>query len=425
MHSCRMPATLLAGAAAFLFSSTLFAQTLATGDSRNITRPPEYPAVCQVLYAQFSSSQVLSPPSSSSDDTQRLAQALTNCAGTGESVVLKPTSTSDAFFAGALTVNGEGLVVGAGVTLYGSNYGGSQFISVKGNDASIMGPGTIDGRANSGESGTPRLINAKHITNFNVYNVTLKNACKMHLYMEDGDDVTVWGLTVLTPANTKNTDGVDIDSLSDVTVTRSFINDGDDGIVVKTNSAPASDITVKGNMLFGTHGLSIGSQTMYGVTNVLWENNIVFGTDLYGIVSSDNNGIRIKSDPTCGGPVTQVSYFNTLFIGVEHLLDFDTDYGTCSNNGQTPQIPQYTDILVDNLLSAGSPSGAYSQFEGHDASTLLQIYLAHIHLDSTTQYDKVTGLNESQYSNVYLDDSNIVPSGPGVTTYNFRMPPLF
>lgn len=417
----RRYAALLAGGAALLFSSTLFAQTLATGDSRDVTNPPQYPAVCQTLYAQFSSSQSTSPPTT--DDTTRLKAALTACEGTGESVLLEPTSTSDAFYAGALTLSGEGLVVDSGVTLFGNNYGSSQFISVTGNDASIMGPGTIDGRANAGESGTPRLINAKHITNFNVYNVTLKNSCKMHLYMEGGSDVTVWGLTVLTPANTKNTDGVDIDSLSNVTVTHSSINDGDDGIVVKTNSAPASNITVSHDMLYGTHGLSIGSQTMWGVSNVLWEHNIVYGTDQFGIESTDNNGIRIKSDPTCGGPVTQVTYFNTQFIGVKHLLDFNTDYGTCSNNGDPTQIPVYTDIVVDNLTSINSPSGAYSEFEGHDASNLLQIYLAQVQLDTTVQYDKVTGEYESQDSNVYLDHSNIVPSGPGVATYSFKMPP--
>ena len=78
------------------------------------------------------------------------------------------------------------LVVARGVTLFGNNYGTSQFISVTGNNAAIMGPGTIDGRADLPISGTPRLINAKHITNFTAYNVTLTHSGKMHLYMEDG-----------------------------------------------------------------------------------------------------------------------------------------------------------------------------------------------------------------------------------------------
>lgn len=411
MNSFRLPATFIAGAATLTLSCAVFAQTLATGDSRNVTHPPQYPAVCQTLSAQFSSSQRTTPPAT--DDTARLQDALAACVGQG-SVVLMPTSTSDAFYSGALSVNGEGLVVASGATLFGNNYGTKQFISVTGDNASIMGPGVIDGRADLPHSGTPRLINAKRITNFNVYNVTLENAGKMHLYMEDGENVTVWGLTVLTPANTKNTDGVDIDSLSNVTVTHSSINDGDDGIVVKTNSAPAYNITVSHNVLYGTHGLSIGSQTMYGVTNVLWAHNIVYGTDQFGIVSSDNNGIRIKTSPDCGGPVDTVTFLDTQLIGVKHLMYFRTDY-SCSA-GDNATIPVYTNILVDQLTATNSQSGAYSEFQGYDADHILQLYLAKVNLDSLAQQN-------TQYSNVGLDHSNIVPSGPFVTTYYFTAPP--
>jgi polygalacturonase len=294
--------------AAYTFAASgLAAQTVATGDPRHVEEPT-YPAVCMTLQAQFSSSQRATPPLSSDDDTARIQSALNSCAGSGQSVVLAATNASDAFYSGALSVNGEVLVVSSGATLFGNNYGSSQFISATGNNAGFMGPGTIDGWADLPHSGTPRLINAKHLADFTVYNITLTNAGKMHLYMESGSNVTVWGLTVHTPANTKNTDGVDVDSLSNVTVTHSVINDGDDGIVVKTNSAPAANITVSHNQLYGTHGLSIGSQTMYGVTNVLWDHNTVYGTDQFGIVSSDNNGIRIKSSPSCGGPVQQVSF---------------------------------------------------------------------------------------------------------------------
>ncbi len=407
------PRVLIAGLLAVLCASTLSAQSLATGDPRTIVEPT-YPAVCMVLQAQFSSSQRATPPASADDDTARLTSALGSCAGTGQSVVLLRTNTNDAFYTGALKVNGEALVVARGVTLFGDNYGTSQFISATGNNAAIMGPGTIDGRADLPITGTPRLINAKHITNFTVYNVTLTHAGKMHLYMEDGSDVTVWRLTVATPANTKNTDGVDIDSLSDVTVAYSSIEDGDDGIVVKTNSAPAFNITVRDNVLFGTHGLSIGSQTMYGVTNVLWKDNVVFGTDKFGNVSTDNNGIRIKTSPSCGGLVQQVTYRDTLLIGVKHLMYFATDYSCSTANNAT--TPQYQDIVVDGLLSANSQSGAYSEFEGYDQNHILGFYLAYVFLDSTTQQN-------TQYANVGLDFSDIVPTGTGVTTFNFFIPP--
>lgn len=414
MHLNIYPRFLGAGILATLFAPTLAAQMLATGDPRNVSEPV-YPAVCMTLQAQFSSSMRTTPPASVYDDSARLQGALNSCAGTGQSVVLMPTNASDAFFSGALKVSGEVLVVAGGATLFGNNYGTSQFLSASGNNAGIMGPGTIDGRADLPHSGTPRLINAKKITNFTVYSVTLTQAGKMHLYMENGSNVTVWGLTVATPANTKNTDGVDIDSLSNVTVAHSSIEDGDDGIVVKTNSAAAFNITVKDNLLYGTHGLSIGNQTMYGVTNVLWDHNTVFGTDKFGNVASDNNGIRIKTSPSCGGLVKQVTYRNIQLIGVKHLMYFRTDYSCSTANNAS--IPEYQDIVVDGLTAAHSESGTYSEFEGYDASHVLDLYLAHVHVDSTTQ-------QKTQYANVGLDNSNITPSGTGVTTFDFSVSDL-
>jgi polygalacturonase len=388
-------------------TSTALAQVLATGDPRPFI-PPHYPLPCTIVHAQFTTAQRATPPTT--DDTARLQDALTSCAGTGHSVVLLPSGANNAFYTGALTVNGEALVVGYGVTLFGNNYGTSQFISATGTNAGIFGPGTIDGRGDL-ISGTPRLINVKHFQNFTAAYVTLEHAAKMHLYIEAGSDVNVFGITIATPANTKNTDGIDLDSLSDATVFGSSIEDGDDGVAIKTNSGPASNITVFGNRFYGTHGMSIGSQTMYGITNVLWEDNAVFGTDQWGNVSTDNNGLRIKSDYTCGGPVNQVTYRNTLLNGVKHLLIFNTYYGSCSG---TPGIPVYQNIVVDGVRAINSQSGAYSEFEGYNAANPLELYLANVDLDVTAQ-------QSSQYAIVGLDNSNITPAGPAVTTFDFHL----
>lgn len=401
--------TLFAAAALTLVAMTspLGAQILATGDTRPL-QAPQYPAVCQAVAAQFDDSLRSSPPIS--DDTSRLQAALTACANTGQSVELAASGSNDAFYSGALKMNGEALVVDAGVTLYGANGYSGQLISVTGANAGIYGPGTIDGRGDL-ISGTPRLVNVKHITNFVAAWITLTHAAKMHLYVEGGDGFTAWYMRVRTPANTKNTDGIDIDSLTNATVIGSVIEDGDDGVVVKTNSGPASNITVRNNQFYGTHGMSIGSQTMYGVTNVLWENNVMFGTDEWGNLATDDNGIRIKSDPTCGGLVNQVTYRNTTLIGIKHLLEFNTHYGACSGFAGTPV---YQNILVDHVVATQSIAGAYSEFNGFSVTAPLEVYLAHAHLDVNDQ-------QHSQYAIVGLDDSTITPSGPGVTTFPFTI----
>jgi polygalacturonase len=317
---------------------------------------------------------------------------------------------SNAFFSGTLAVNGEALVLASGVTLYGNNSYSGELLTVSGTDPAIMGPGAIDGRGDL-ISGTPRLINSLNAEHLTVYNVTLEHSGKEHLYVQGGSDFTAWKVTIATPANTANTDGIDIDSLTNATVFGSSIEDGDDGVAIKTNSAAASNITIRNNEFYGTHGMSIGSQTMYGVTNVLWEDNQVYGTDKFGNVSSDNNGINIKSDIECGGPVKQVTYRRTRLIGVKHLLIFNTNYGSCTG---TEGVPYYQDIFVDGAYATSSQSGAYSEFNGYDAANPLGLYLANVNLDSSAQ-------ENSQYANVGLDNSNITPSGPGVTTFPFTL----
>ena len=135
------------------------------------------------------------------------------------------------------------------------------------------------------------------MNSFTVYDVNLVNAPIFHLYFKGGNGFTVWGVRIKTPATARNTDGIDPDSATNVTINDSYIQDGDDGIAIKASSAAACNMTIENSHFYGTHGISIGSETQNGVTNILIENNTVSGTDSSGNVSSDNNGLRIKTTP--------------------------------------------------------------------------------------------------------------------------------
>ena len=397
-------ATLLA------FAATAIGQTLATGDSRSVSQPG-YPAVCETLTAQFSTSQRSSPPSS--DDTSRLQSALNSCAGTGKSVVLAASGSNNAFYSDKITVNGEGLVVNSGVTLEGNNSYSSQseLVLVEGTNSFIGGPGTIDGRGDI-ISGTPRLVQTTNANNFICYNVTLQNAAHPNLYIQGGNGATVWNTTINTSPTKANADGIDIDSITNVTVNDSNITAGDDGIAVKTNAAAASNITVENTNVYGTHGLSIGSQTFDGVTNVLFKNNYVYGKSSGGTASTDANAINIKTDIDCGGLVQKVYYENTCIRYAKHLIVVNANYGSCSGSSGTPK---FENIVINGAKSENSVSGSYERLEGYNSSNLAQIYVANISLDSNTQ-------SSDQDATVDLDNVNgFLPSGTNVTTSSFTL----
>jgi polygalacturonase len=396
-------------AAILLLAVTAGAQTVATGDSRSVSQP-SFPSVCETLSAQFTTSQRSSPPSS--DDTSRVQAALTSCKGTGKSVVLAASGSNNAFYTSEITVSGEGLVVNSGVTLEGNNsYSSkSELVLVEGTNSFIGGPGSIDGRGDI-ISGTPRLVQTSSANNFVIYDVTLEQAKHPNLYIQGGNGATVWAVTIRTPATRANADGIDIDSITNVTVNDSSVEAGDDGIAVKTNASAASNITVENSQFYGTHGLSVGSQTFDGVTNVLFKNNYVYGKDLLGNVSADANGLNIKTDSECGGVVKEVTYENNCLYGVKHLIIVNAYYGSCSGTSGTPQ---FEDILVNGVKSEASISGGYSTFYGYGSNDLAQVYLANVSLDITKQ-------SSDEYAKVYLDNSNITPSGTDVTTSTFSI----
>jgi polygalacturonase len=428
------------------------AVSLATGDSRLVSQP-SIPSACTTLSAQLATSneQFSSADESTPPDTARIQSALNSCSGTGKAVVLAPSGSDNAFLSGPLSLPASvDLVVDTGTTLYASrnpasyqvsgqatcgtvassDNGCKPFINVTGSNAAIMGTqgssgaqGEIDGRGDQdilGTSGTwwalantansdgekqnnPRLIESDGYNNLTLYDIDLVNAPFFHVYFQSGNGLTVWGVRIKTPATARNTDGIDPDSSTNVTVNDSYVQDGDDGIAIKTNSSAASDMTIENSHFYGTHGISIGSQTQYGVTNILVENDTVSGTDSSGNVSSDNNGIRIKTSSSEGGKVSDVTYENICDTGVKHNLEFNPFYS--SGNGST--TPDFTGIVVDGFESVDSASSAQSVLEGYNSSNPLGLTLENVKLDATS--------STAEYANISTYDTNFTPSGTGVT----------
>jgi len=431
------------------------ASGLATGDSRQVTEPRRPSVTCRTVTAQlsvsgrtFDTATEKNPP-----DTAPLQAALDACSRSGSAPVaveLKASGSHNAFLTGPLTVHqGEVLLIDSGVTLYGSRNPASYqaqskptcgtlsaaeggcvpLISVAGAHAGIEGirsphgsQGRIDGRGDQDILGTsttwwalarqaqtegknqqdPRLIQVKSADDFTLHDIDLLNSPNFHVTYQGGTGFTAWGVRIKTPADARNTDGIDPGGATDVTIKDSWIQDGDDGIAIKGGSA-VRNVTIDGNHFYGTHGISIGSETAGGVSNVLVENNTVAGADSSGIVSGSSNGIRIKSSTKSGGKVTDVSYLNTCVTGVRYPLVFDTHYA----NGSGSHIPSFTGITVAGLRAVNSPTNARSVFNGYSTAYPLELTLSNVSLDRNS--------GTASYAKIGVHNSTITPSGTGVT----------
>jgi polygalacturonase len=342
----------------------------------------------------------------------------------------------------------------------------------------IIGDGVIDGQGGEplvghdyswwqmsgalrdvdGSIGNPTLINlGSNTTRFWMYHITLHNSPKFHVKVSSapsrpaqdsacvnpGDGFTIWGVTILTPSNwynsqgilmspqfSRNSDGIDPGANDDSScgvIACSTISTGDDHIAIKGGHS-VTDLIIAHNH-FGTgHGMSIGSETYGDATRNGVKIPSVSRVEVYDLTidadsrwvgnrasGADFNGIRIKTDTSRGGNVTDISYhdicmrdmtnsilistgYNPLFAGTYlpdfGVLNFKNIHGvTCMAQTQT--------IVSINGFNVDHPTGPV---------TLDNVIFDNIGPQSTW----------ATFSNIILGDGNVnfTPSGLGVSVTN-------
>jgi polygalacturonase len=392
---------------------------------------PTIPTACATVLATKTIAS--GSPSDETLDSPAIQAAITACPS-GQAVRLAADGDKTAFVSGPLTLKMGVTLWLDGTTLFashdprdfdsspgkcaGNNTGNSSckaLINVTDAlNSGVMGTGTIDGRGGEiptgstntwwelenmydGNLAAPRLIQVNFGTNFILYNVTLKNAPKFHVVIDSTVGYRVWGITINTPANSPNTDGVDPSRAKNGVIAYTTISTGDDNIAVKGGGPSPVDGLLVAHHHFGRgHGLSIGSETNGGVRNVSVCDLSLDGTD---------NGLRIKSDASRGGLVQGVYYTDVCIRNSRHPLVFDSYYSSATGT----LIPDYRDISVNNVHVLGS--GGSITFRGWDAAHPIGIALSNV------VFDQGPTTITSQYANITFgpEPVSIRVAGTGVT----------
>ena len=149
----------------------------------------------------------------------------------------------------------------------------------------------------------PPLLQIRKSRSVRIEGVTLQNSPFWTLHPLFSEDVMIRNISIINPYDAPNTDGIDIESSSRVTVMDSFVHVGDDGIAIKSGSGkeglkdnvPSKDILIKGCTVKAAHGGAvIGSETAAEISGITVEDCIFDGTD---------RGIRIKTRRGRGGNI--------------------------------------------------------------------------------------------------------------------------
>ncbi|WP_045727809.1 glycoside hydrolase family 28 protein [Xanthomonas sp. GPE 39] len=235
----------------------------------------------------------------------------------------------------------------------------------------------------------PRLIQIDNSTNIVMYRLTLENSPNFHVITNNVTGMTAWGLKILspslvytqpgyhcpagttpdvqtpatcfTPGNTKNTDGFDPGQSKNVLLAYSYISTGDDHVAIKahasgTSSIPSTHMAFVNNHFYYGHGMSLGSETDSGMSNIVVRNLSIDGfnsTDASKDPAS-GNGLRIKSDSSRGGQVSDVLFENICMRNVARPLVFDAFYSKPASSAKSSSYPHFDGITLRNVHSLGS-----------------------------------------------------------------------
>jgi polygalacturonase len=374
----------------------------------NLGLEPVIPPACATLLAPKTVASGSTLTDEATLDTKTIQAAIDACPN-GQAVKLATDGDKNAFLsAGLFLRSGVTLWIDKGVTLFASrnprdfdaapNLCGlgtgsasncnALINAINLSGAGVMGEGTVDGRGGENVIGqdppltwwqmndkshfdgnlvAPRLIQTSGGKNFTLYEVTFHSSPKFHIVIGTTVGFVVWGINVITDPTSPNTDGVDPAGATNGVIAYNKISTGDDNIAIKGSGPLVNNLIIAHNHFGKGHGMSIGSETYGGVQNVKVCDLSLDGT---------SNGIRIKSDVSRGGLVSDISYTDVCMRSVKDPLVFDPYYSVATG----AQIPNFQGITLTNVHIL---SGGANTFRGYDATKPLIIGLDNVVMDDT------------------------------------------
>ncbi|GLJ05358.1 hypothetical protein SUGI_0016790 [Cryptomeria japonica] len=216
------------------------------------------------------------------------------------------------------------------------------------NGITIAGKGTFDGQgaawwkdsSNGGSSlpsVRPTALRFYGSYDVSVQGITIQNSPQCHLKFDSCNFVAVANVTISSPANSPNTDGIHLENSEDVEIHHSSIACGDDCVSIQTGS---SAIRIHNINCGPGHGVSIGGLGKDG-TKACVSNVSVYDSNIHDA----SNGVRIKTWQGGAGQVKSVSFSNIQVSNVQVPIDinqFYCDDKTCSNQTSAVFISDVT-----------------------------------------------------------------------------------
>lgn len=209
----------------------------------------------------------------------------------------------------------------------------------------------------------PVLVSITNCTNILLEDVTFENSPMWNIHPLLCRNLIINRITVRNPWFAQNGDGLDVESCTNVIVTDSSFDVGDDAICIKSGKdkdgrdrgVPCTNVLIDGCTVYHGHGgFVIGSEMSGGVSNIAISNCVFIGTDV---------GLRFKSTRGRGGVVEKIWVDGIKMVNIpgEGLI-FDLYYGGKGDAQPVPvtvETPAFRDITITNTVCRGARRAIY------------------------------------------------------------------
>ncbi|KZV23921.1 polygalacturonase [Dorcoceras hygrometricum] len=187
----------------------------------------------------------------------------------------------------------------------------------------------------------PHAMTISNCNNVTITGIRIQNSPRMHIYIEESQEVKVFNVTVSSPGNSSNTDGIHLSRSQHVDIHNSTLACGDDCISIQ---AGCSDIKVYNVNCGPGHGYSIGGLGYRG-SRALVSDIMIYDSN----VQDSMTGVRIKTWEGGSGSVHNVTFSSITMTDVKTPITIDQHYGGARGGMAEASAVSITGITYQNI----------------------------------------------------------------------------
>ena len=259
-----------------------------------------------------------------------------------------------------------------------------------------------------------RTVLVQGSENITLKGLTYKNAGFWTIQLLYSSHLTVDGLVIRNneDGHGPSTDGVDVDSSTDVLIQNCDIDCNDDNFCLKAGrdwdglrvNRPTEYVVIRNCIARRGAGLvTLGSETSGSIRHI-------YCTDLYA--KNTDNGLRIKSATTRGGIIEDVYFVNSKLDSVRNAFQFNLNWYPAYSYSELPEgydintVPQHWRAMLQKVepKEKGIP-------------TSRNFVIDNVHMDNVSKVFEVTGLENALIENFLFKNSSIAGASFGTMEF--------